>query len=93
MILGDRHPVSGSLLILTHLFHYGDGDLCFFPVSWEFLFGLVEVEFLALSILGCRCVRPTFLYDFCTVSMGPLSPVLAFSLVVFCCSPCCFLPG
>ena len=34
--------MTGSLfpfvrrLVLSHWFHFGDWDLCFFPVSWEF---------------------------------------------------------
>ena len=32
---GDRHPVSGSIFEV-HLFHYGDWDLRFFPVGWDF---------------------------------------------------------
>ena len=64
------------------------------------MFTISEVEFLALSILGCRCVRPTFLCDICTALMGLHSPFVAFfagcvvlfSLFAFCLDEDC-IPG
>ena len=50
--------MTGSLfpfvrrLVLFHFFHFGDWDLCFFPVSWE-LFNVESGQYR----IDARCVR------------------------------------
>ena len=43
------------LLVLFHLCHFGDWDLCFFPVSWE-LFNVESGQYR----IDARCVRLFF---------------------------------
>ena len=95
---GDRHPVSSSRWLLSHLFHYGDWDLCFFPVRWGFLF-VAEVDTWLCHTLPSLCATD-FLFTTPVQIEGPLSPVLAFFrwlcfavfLVVFCLDEDC-IPG
>ena len=81
---GDRHPVSGSHL-LVHLFHYGDWDLRFFPVGWDFQIAEIDWRFFSWLSLCATDFFMRYLYSF----QGLSSPVLAcFAgcvLPVFCC--------
>ena len=57
------------------MFHVGDWDLFFFPVSWEFLVGQYR--------LVDRCVRLLFVYSLYRSRHGLLhSPFLAFLVFV-----------
>ena len=84
---GDRQPVSFSFELLSHLFHYGDWDLCFFPVSWE-LFDFETGQYR----IDNRCVR---FFTFCVQGSHWLliSPFLAFSVLLALLLRCCFSAG
>ena len=74
-------------LVLSHLFHFGDWDLCFFPVSWElFMLSLVNTG----SMLA---VCDSFLDG---VQFGHwllISPFLAFSVLLALLLRFCFSAG
>ena len=69
---GDRHPVSGSHF-LVHLFHYGDWDLRFFPVGWDFQIAEIDWRFFSWLSLCATDFFMRYLYSF----QGLSSPVLA----------------
>ena len=49
---GDRHPVAGAPF-LVHLFHYGDWDLRFFPVGWDFQISEIDWRFFLMAVAVC----------------------------------------
>ena len=88
-----RRKVTGSLfpfvrhLVLFHLFHFGDWDLCFFPVSWE-LFDFESGQYR----IDNRCAR---FFTFCVQGSHwhLISPFLAFSVLLAFLFRFCFSAG
>ena len=92
MTFGNRQPVSLFTLAVVSLVSLRRLGSLLFPC----LLGVScfpDASFFGIVLCSCRCVRPVFLCDICTVVMGLHSPFLAFLLFVLCCFLCCFLPG